>query len=194
MIRKIALVLAVMAASALGLPLQGAAGAVASGSGATWQIVPIPDPGTVPTLVAVGARSASDAWTVGHYANSTNSTYFSLAEHWNGSSWAVVPTPNPFGSENILTAVADLSPANAWAVGYSVDNSNYYNPVYQPLAEHWNGTGWSAVPAATDSNGLADVLSGVAAASATDVWAVGNHFDATIGGYDGLIEHWNGSR
>src|SRR5260370_41752438 len=184
MIRKIPLVLAVMAASALGLPVQGAAGAVASGSGATWQIVPSPDPGTFPTLVAVGARSASDAWTVGHYANSTNSTYFSLAEHWNGSSWAVVPTPNPFGSENILTAVADLSPANAWAVRDSLDNSNYYNPVYQPLIEHWNGTAWSAVPAATDSNGLADVLSVVAALSATHVWAVGDHFAAAPGRED----------
>jgi len=194
MIRKIPLILAVMAASALGLPLQGAAGAVTSGSGAIWQIVPSPDPGTFPTLVAVGASSASDAWTVGHYANNTNSAYFSLAEHWNGSAWAVVPTPNPFGTENILNAVADLSPANAWAVGYSADTSNYYNPVYQPLVEHWDGTSWGAVPAATDSNGLADVLSGVAAVSATDVWAVGTHFDAAIGGDDGLIEHWDGSR
>ena len=165
MIRKIPLILAGMAASALaGLPLQGAARAVASG-GAIWQIVPSPDPGTFPTLVAVGASSASDAWTVGHYANSTNSAYFSLAEHWNGSGWAVVPTPNPFGTENILTAVADLSPANAWAVGYSVDTSNYYNPVYQPLIEHWDGTGWTAVPAAADRNGLADVMSGDAAVS-----------------------------
>ncbi|HEV2370891.1 MAG TPA: hypothetical protein VGS19_01870 [Streptosporangiaceae bacterium] len=106
----------------------------------------------------------------------------------------MVPTPNPFGSENILSAVADLSPANAWAAGYSVNDSNYYNPVYEPLVEHWNGTGWSTVPAATDSNGVGDVLSGVAAVSATDVWAVGSHFDASIGGDDGLIEHWNGSR
>ena len=193
MIRKIPLILTVMAAPALaGLPIQGAA-AAAPGGGAVWQIVPSPNPGTFPTLLGVAARSASDAWTVGYYANSTNSTYFSLAEHWTGSAWAVVPTPNPFGSQNILTAVADLSPANAWAVGYSVDNSSYYNPVYRPLTEHWNGTGWSAVPAATDSNGGSDVLSGVAAASATDAWAVGNHFDATIGGYDGLIEHWNGT-
>src|SRR5260370_23800169 len=106
MIRKIGLVLAVMAASAVGLPLQGAAGAVTSGSGAIWQIVPSPDPGTFPTLVAVGASSASDAWTVGHYANNTNSAYFSLAEHWNGSAWAVVPTSNPFGTEHIRNPVA----------------------------------------------------------------------------------------
>jgi len=195
MIRKIPLIIAGMAAPALAvLSVQGAAAVAAPGSGAIWQIVPSPNPGTFPTLLAVAASSASDAWTVGYYANSTNSTYFSLAEHWNGRAWAVVPTPNPFGTENILNAVADLTPAHAWAVGYSVDNSNYYNPVYQPLIEHWDGTGWSAVPAATDSNGAADVLDGVAAASATDVWAVGNHFDTAIGGDDGLIEHWNGSR
>jgi len=194
MIRKIPLILAGMAASALGLALQGATAAAASGGGASWQIVPSPNPGTFPTLLAVGDNSASDAWTVGYYANSTNSTYFSLAEHWTGSAWAVIPTPNPFGNENILKSVADLAPGNAWAVGYSADTSNYYNPVYQPLIEHWDGTGWSTSPAATDSNGLADVLSGVAAVSATDVWAVGNHFDAGIGGQDGLIEHWDGSR
>lgn len=192
MVRKISLILAGMAALAFGLPLVGAAGATASGSGATWQIVPSPEPGTFPTLLAVGASSASDAWTVGYDANSTNSTYFSLAEHWDGSAWAVVPTPNPFGTENILAAVADLSPANAWAVGHSVDTSNYYNQVTQPLIEHWNGTDWSAVPAATDLVG--GILSGVAAASATDVWAVGSHLDATIGGSAGLIEHWDGSR
>src|SRR5215471_4949627 len=117
MIGKIPLILAGMVASALGLALQGATGALASGSGATWQIVPSPNPGTFPTLLGVGASSAGDAWTVGYYADSTNSTYFSLAEHWNGSGWAVVATPNPFGNENILTAVADLAPANAWAVG-----------------------------------------------------------------------------
>jgi hypothetical protein len=193
MIRKMPLILAGMAALALGLPVQGAAAAVTSGSGATWQIVPSPNPGTFPTLLAVGASSASDAWTVGYYADSTNSTFFSLAEHWNGSGWAVVPTPNPFGNVNILASVADLSPANAWAVGHSVDTSNYLNPVTQPLIEHWDGTGWSAVPAATDSSS-GDILSGVAAVSATDAWAVGSHFDATIGGPAGLIEHWDGNK
>src|SRR5215510_5951891 len=112
MIRKMPLILAGVAASALAaLPVQGAA--AAPGSGAVWQIVPSPSPGTFPTLLAVGASSASDAWTVGYYANSTNSTYFSLAEHWTGTAWAVVPTPNPFGTENILTAVADLAKDNA---------------------------------------------------------------------------------
>jgi hypothetical protein len=176
---------------ALALPA-GPAGAQ-SGSGTNFQVVPSPNPGTFPTLAAVGASSTSDAWTVGHYSDSSNSTFFSLAEHWNGSTWAVVPTPNPFGNENVLDGVADLSATNAWAVGNSTDTTNYYNQVSHPLIEHWNGASWSAVPAATDTVS-GDSLNAVAAGSATDVWAVGSHFDPTIGGSAGLIEHWNGSR
>jgi hypothetical protein len=191
MMRKKPLVLAGLTVAVLGLSLQGTA--LAAGSGATWQVAPSPNPGLFPTLQAVAASSATDAWTVGHYSDPTNSTFFSLAEHWNGSAWSVVSTPNPFGNENVLNAVADLSPANAWAVGYSVDDSNYLDPVYQPLIEHWNGTAWATAAAATDASGGTDQLSGVAAVSATDVWAVGSHFDAAIGGFDQLIEHWNGS-
>jgi hypothetical protein len=102
-----------------------------------------------------------------------------------------VNTPNPFGDENLLSAVADLSPTNAWAVGESID-SNSLPQVQKPLIDHWNGTRWSTVPAATDSVS-GDYLSGVAAVSATDIWAVGSHFDPSIGGSAGLIEHWNGS-
>jgi hypothetical protein len=160
---------------------------------ATWIITPTPNPGTFPSLQSVAVSSAGDAWAVGYFANSTNSSYFSLAEHWNGSTWSQVSAPSPFGNVSILESVADLSSTNAWAVGYSEDDSNYYNPIYQPLIEHWNGSSWSVSRAASDPNGSADQLFGVAGVSASDVWAVGYHFDAAIGGFDGLVEHWNGS-
>ena len=191
MIRKMPLILAGMAAIAFGLPSQGATAAVASGSGATLQIVPSPNPGTFPTLLGVGTSSASDAWTVGYDADSTNSTFFSLAEHWSGSAWAVVSTPNPFGNENIFNAVADLSPTDAWAVGRSVD-SNSLPEATQPLIEHWNGTRWSTVSAAADLPGA--TLDGVAAISATDAWAVGSHANPATGGAAGLAEHWDGKQ
>jgi hypothetical protein len=187
--RKTAVILAVLAAAAVGvLPVQGARGA--SGSGAIWQIVPGPDPGLHPTLVAAGASSASDAWAVGSYTDSTDSASLSLAEHWDGSAWTVASTPSPFGNGNFLNAVADISPTDAWAVGYSTfDTGGYYQqPVYQPLIEHWDGTGWSVVPAALPSIGV-PLFYGVAAVSATDVWAVGY----ISGEYAGVIEHWDGS-
>jgi hypothetical protein len=42
----------------------------------------------------------------------------SLAERWNGSTWAVQPTPNPAGSVfTALNAVDCISPAQCVAVG-----------------------------------------------------------------------------
>jgi hypothetical protein len=191
MSRKISVTLAVTAAVVLGvLPIQGAL--AGSGSGAVWQIVPSPDPGTLPTLDAVGASSASDAWAVGSYTNSDHTAAFSLAEHWDGSAWTVTSTPNPFGTTNGLGAVADLSPTNAWAVGYSSEITNwiYGIPVYvyQPLIEHWDGTSWSAVSAPNDSN-REYLLYGVAAVSANDIWAVGS----LAGSQGAITEHWDGS-
>jgi hypothetical protein len=49
---------------------------------------------------------------------------------------------------------------------------------------------WSVVPSPNGNSN--SVLSGVAAVSANDVWAVGNSGDQKSGG-QALIEHWNGS-
>src|SRR5262249_50650992 len=103
-----------------------------------------------------------------------------------GSAWSVVPTPSPSSSQNYLGAVADLARGDAWAVGVGGSGG-------QPLIEHWNGSQWGVVAAASDATGVGDYLADVAGDSGTDVWAVGYHFDSTIGGWDGLIEHWNGA-
>ena len=45
--------------------------------------------------------------------------YLTLTEHWNGKTWAQVPSPSPAGADgSFLTGVAATSPINAWAVGY----------------------------------------------------------------------------
>ncbi len=52
--------------------------------------------------------------------------------------WNMVPSPNPTGGgQNVLNAVAGVSPSGAWAVGQGQILS---------LAEHWDGTAWSIVP------------------------------------------------
>jgi hypothetical protein len=58
------------------------------------------------------------------------------------------------------------------------------------LIEHWNGTQWSVVP--SPSPGIDAELSGVAATSASDAWAVGQ-FTPVGGNQTTLILHWNGS-
>src|SRR3954453_16971703 len=97
-----------------------------------------------------------------------------LAEHWDGSAWSVVPSPNPSSGNNTLNSVAAISANDAWAVGSSSGG---------PIALHWDGSTWSS--AAVPSAGS---LTGVSAVASNDVWAVGNAPQNLL-----LTVHWNGA-
>src|SRR5207248_429741 len=105
-----------------------------------------------------------------------------LVEHWDGSSWSVVSSPNPDPSFDSLHAVAAISSNNVWAVGTTG------NPT-QNLIEHWNGTAWSLVSSPDPNNG--NQLLAVAVIAANDIWAVGVTFPTSVA--QTLTEHWNGS-
>lgn len=164
----------------------GLTGAVLAPNSATFQVIP---PVSVGSLNDVSISSTTDAWAVGIQFKNANTIIDTLAQRWNGQHWTVVPTPSPHNNVDILSSVVDISSGNAWAVGYGQGSSG----VSRALIEHFNGTNWSVVPAANDSNSVEDSLAAVAAVSANNVWAVGSHFDTAIGGNDGLIEHWTGS-
>lgn len=141
-----------------------------------WQIVPSPNPSgeIAASLYGVAARSSHDVWAVGNFAR-LNETSQTLIEHWNGTQWQIITSPNLSGS-NGLASVAVISEHNAWAVG--------------TLIEHWNGQTWQIVPG--PSNAPSSVsLTSVTYTSKNDVWAVGNYSDSNNVGY-GIIEHWNG--
>lgn len=96
-----------------------------------------------------------------------------------------------------LTGVSAVSARNVWAVGYTCTIAHCgVGNVYRTLVVHWNGKKWSRVHSPTASK-ASTTLYGVSAASATDVWAVGN---ACIGcGAPGMTAdtftiHWNGKR
>jgi hypothetical protein len=92
-----------------------------------------------------------------------------LTEHWNGTNWSVIASPNPGNvSFNKLLGVTAISTSNVWAVGYYQSDSG----AVQTLVEHWNGTSWSVV-ASPNSASTINQLFAVAAVSATDIWAVG---------------------
>jgi hypothetical protein len=82
-----------------------------------------------------------------------------------------------------LSKVTATSASSAWAVGYDGDRLTW-----RPLVLHWDGKSLTQA-ASPDPGGLAadDMLNDVAAASATDAWAVGS-------GSGALILHWNGAR
>lgn len=150
--------------------------------GTQWQIASSPNPSLIHnTLYGVSAVSANDVWAVGFDANSVGIAQ-ALIEHWNGSSWSVVTSPNPGSGGNELFNVAAVSARDVWAVGFSVTSTGEQTA----LIEHWNGAQWRVVP--SPRSNAVEVLSGVAAISANDVWAVGT---SNIGTQT-LIEHWNG--
>jgi hypothetical protein len=146
--------------------------------GKAWRHVPSPNQGgsaQLNILKGVAAASRTSAWAVGRYDSLSQQT---LIEHWNGTAWKLVKSPNPAGSgnPNLLEGVTAISSSNAWAVG------SYYNGIRgATLALHWNGTAWKQV--ATPNPGgsaTANIFNGVAATSRTNIWAVGFHFNGTV--------------
>src|SRR5215469_15282646 len=136
-------------------------------------------------LDGVAATSASDVWAVGFSGNWTAS--HALVLHWNGQAWRQVPAPDQPGN-GIFWGVAATSARNAWAVSGAAQKALDVN---KTVIEQWNGTAWARVPSANPKPG-GGILSGVAAVSASNAWAVGFDEDFAFG-FEGVIEHWNGT-
>jgi hypothetical protein len=84
-----------------------------------------------------------------------------VIEHWDGTSWSVVPSPNPFPNvNNSLDAVAAASANDIFAFG---------NSPLGPFSEHWNGTQWSII---NTPSGVARLIGATALSDGTVV-AVG---------------------
>ena len=111
------------------------------GSGGKWHVATVPQPGRQrDMLFAAAAVSARDVWVAGD-AEGSNGVFRTLVEHFNGSRWSVMPTPNPGAGRAITCTRSTRSAAdNVWAVGQGNVGAGAPD---QPLAEHWNGrTGW----------------------------------------------------
>jgi hypothetical protein len=143
--------------------------------GRNWQHIPSPSPlkrhltSDQNWLRSVAAVSANDVWAVGEtrdtdYPGGLDDT---LAEHWNGSKWSVVSSPDPGGSKayNSFWGAASLSGGQVWAVGSVGLNK------LRPFSEQWNGTQWGVIPMPQTGEGD---LFGVATEPIGGIWAVGD--------------------
>jgi len=161
-------------------------------NGSKWKIVATPNPNAdcCTHLNGVKCTSAKNCVAVGGYEKVVNGkwTAKTLVLHWNGTSWAVMPSPNRSTLPlNSLMAVACPSVKDCRAVGTSSDGWNS-----KTLAERWDGTKWSIVPSPNRSNTNLDSLQGIVCASSTSCWAVGYADYQTLTS-ETLIEHWNGT-
>jgi hypothetical protein len=153
--------------------------------GSRWRQVRTPnsDGSQGDQLLAVNAVSAHDVWAVGNTEGSWG--LYGLIEHWNGSRWKIVPSPNREGVGVNLLGVSAVSSKDVWATGFASKGSTY-----STRFEHWNGKRWAVVPGA-DPAGAGEInLEGISADAPDDVWASGFFTDAD--GYHPLVEHWDG--
>jgi hypothetical protein len=149
-------------------------------NGRNWQVVTganVPATGH-DFLLGVAGSAANDVWAVGRTIRHS----VPLIEHFDGTSWSQISQPVS-GFDSSLTSVSVSSSTDGWAVG----SSN----LSETVTEHWDGIKWTRVPSPSPSgNNQQNTLSGVAALSHADVWAVGQ--TSTLGAPQTLAEHWDG--
>jgi hypothetical protein len=145
------------------------------------------------TLADVAVLSATDAWAVGEYTVDGYAAVRTLIQHYDGTTWTTVPSPNRLTGTgrnqiNSLRGVTAIAPNDVWAVGYTVS----YDDPYQTLTMHWNGAAWSIVDSPNYTfPGAYNALLDVTAVASNDVWAVGG---SPLGGVSarGLLLYFDG--
>lgn len=152
--------------------------------GAHWQRVPSPAPGRFGDgLTGVSVAGPDSVWAVGATVTSKYDSTVALTEHWNGTRWSAVKVPG-LGIDSELRAVTSAGDNDVWAVGdYDVPTPT--GTATLTLTERWDGTRWAIVGSPSPTGD--DLFGGVAAVSASDIWAVGSR-----GGDPDLVARWNG--
>ena len=156
-----------------------------------WAEVPAPALGDFDVQIGgIAALTGDDIWAVGQQTNAEGGSR-TLAMHWDGENWAVVPSPN--GSEggeskNQLYAVATSATDEVWAVGaYTEATGNFRN-----LAMRWDGRAWE-LQSPPSPGLLENGLNGVDMLDGMDVWAVGTELSDEGKDPQMVIFHWDGS-
>ena len=154
-------------------------------NGTRWSVIPVPVPagGHVHDLGfgrGMTAIATNNVWAVGNFAPSTSpAVEQTLTEHFNGTSWKIVPSANAGnpGSSNTLSGVAAVSANSVWACGQTNDSQR--GP--QNLIEHFDGIRWTVSPV-PPGNGFAGLFAMLAFPSGS-VFAAGGD----LGAGDALI-------
>src|SRR6266700_3509778 len=143
--------------------------------GSAWTVVASPNASPrMNNLFGVAAVSTSDVWAVGDAFDSSSVTYHTLIEHWDGSTWSVIPSPSVGKAQiedNILSAVTATSAQDVWAAGMKVVEGS--KVPRQTLILHWDGKSWHVMDSPNGSQPNNELFS-IAAISTVDGWAVGD--------------------
>ncbi|GIH06149.1 hypothetical protein Rhe02_42160 [Rhizocola hellebori] len=155
--------------------LLAAAGAAATSS--TWVSAPLllsEKEANEAVLRDVGVISPNDVWVVGGLNRGGQHT---LAAHWDGSGWTIVPTPDSSDhlTEYAVNALDAVASDDVWAVGGIQDQANPAK--VSPLFLHYDGVEWTDGP---EPIGVHGELTDIDMLSADDGWVVGVNEDKPL--------------
>ncbi|MGO9973861.1 MAG: hypothetical protein ACLP01_13860 [Solirubrobacteraceae bacterium] len=172
--RRRVIVFACVVALALVGGLFSAMSAVANT--ARWSIQPAPSPSGAQgiSLMGVSCSSPAACIAVGYYQPAgTEQLTLTLAERWDGSSWSILPTPNPSALYSALDGVSCISATNCVAVGKACSDSCIG---WETLVERWDGSAWTVETSPDDdlANDNLNQLASVSCSSADACTAVGD--------------------
>jgi hypothetical protein len=158
--------------------------------GTSWKQISTPNVGSgANQLNGVLALAPNDVWAVG---SSTpvpppqEAATLNLIEHFDGTSWNVVPSPNvgpnSVWQSNRLFGLTANSASDIWAFGsvFAADGSGHQ----ATLLLHWNGTAWTIAPSPDPSRGgfLSDLLFAGVTPSPGNIWIFGTEDEAPHSG------------
>src|ERR1700746_3861382 len=156
--------------------------------GTNWKRVVTPNVGEgTNKLNAVLALSPNDVWAVGFstlVAPPKQTATRTLIEHFDGTSWAVVPSPNigpnSANQSNRLLGLTANSTNDIWAFGsyFAADGSGHQ----MTLLLHWDGISWTveSSPSPTKGGFPCDLLWTGVVSSPGDVWILGSVHDGSL--------------
>jgi hypothetical protein len=151
----------------------------------TGRVVDSPNTSTAPvisSLSGVTVITANDVWAVGAFRNAS-AVDRTLIEHWDGTQWARVTSPNAGSGGNYLREVSGSATDDVWAVGSAVGVG--------AISLHWDGTQWTNVPVPNLGSASSN-FQGVKDLAPDNVWAVGSF------GHAGLEQtvtmRWDGTQ
>lgn len=137
-------------------------------------------------LVSSSAVNVNDVWAAGIWTNAGGYDQ-TLVEHFDGTTWSIVPSPNPGPFHNDLNGAFAVSSNDVWFVGSYTNDAG--NTTLNSFALHWNGASFSWYLIKPYLTNILSELVAVTATSGTDVWAVGNYNSA---GWLPYGAHWDG--
>ena len=156
--------------------------------GTNWKRMPTPNVGAgTNKLNGVLALAPDNVWAVGFstpVASPKHAATLTLIEHFDGTSWAVVPSPNvspdSANQSNRLFGLTANSANDIWAFGsyFTADGSGHQ----MTLLLHWDGTSWTTASSPNPTQGglSCDLLWAGVAPSPGNVWIVGSGHDKTL--------------